>query len=145
MSAARHRRSVLKVEQWRRRESMPRRLTLWSALRWPWPRLEGMRHCYHYASSLPVAVSSWCLSCRGTRAYTATLEQQQITRFIEEQQLRVKCARQRAAECRDEAAQVSRLMKESAARKVLAEKKALCNKVIFAGKRCLSTHASRWI
>ncbi|GIL71980.1 hypothetical protein Vretifemale_2385 [Volvox reticuliferus] len=68
---------------------------------------------------------------RGAKTYAATLEQQQIARFIEEQQERLKMAGMRAAESRSEAAQITNIAKGGASRKLLVEKKALCNKALY--------------
>nr|BCL66264.1 hypothetical protein [Volvox reticuliferus] len=68
---------------------------------------------------------------RGGRDYVATLEEQQIDRFIEEQQERLRVARLRAAESRSEAAQTVDLKKGVVTQKLLAEKKALCNKALY--------------
>ncbi|GLC59704.1 hypothetical protein PLESTB_001524700 [Pleodorina starrii] len=68
---------------------------------------------------------------RTSRSYVATLEEQQVARFIEEQQDRLRVARQRAADVRSEAAQINNVAKGIAARKLLAEKKAVCNKALY--------------
>ncbi|GIL45689.1 hypothetical protein Vafri_2880 [Volvox africanus] len=68
---------------------------------------------------------------RGASTYAATLEQQQIARFIEEQQEKLKTAGLRAAESRSEVAQIANIAKGGASRKLLVEKKALCNKALY--------------
>ncbi|GLI64051.1 hypothetical protein VaNZ11_007215 [Volvox africanus] len=84
-----------------------------------------------------VADASECImlatskAARGAKTYAATLEQQQIARFIEEQQGRLKTAGLRAAERRSEVAQIANIAKGGASRKLLVEKKALCNKALY--------------
>ncbi|GIL65610.1 hypothetical protein Vafri_19197 [Volvox africanus] len=68
---------------------------------------------------------------RGGRVYAATLEEQQMRRFIDEQQEWLRVARLRTAESRSEAVQTINLEKGVVKLRLLSEKKALCNKVLY--------------
>ncbi|GFR40075.1 hypothetical protein Agub_g619 [Astrephomene gubernaculifera] len=93
--------------------------------------VDAQGHETDAADALECITLATARGARLGRAYAASLEQQNLTQFMEEQRARVQVARRRAAESRAEAAQIAAMAKKTVAGQLLCEKKTQCNKALY--------------